>query len=207
MKKNNSRKYAKALFQLAVQNNQIKEIKDSFTKLKSLYDEKTINFFSNPLVDEDTKINLIKSSYLNLPEILTNLLFILINKKELPILPEIENKYKTEILNSQNILATEVISTIQLDKPTLNKISEKTKTPIPIKHLVAAVSVGIYNGIPILDLDYSEDSKAETDMNVVMTEDGNFIEVQGTAEHGTFNQDELNTLLDKRIIIFFILLA
>ena len=78
----------------------------------------------------------------------------------------------------------------------LNKISEKTKTPIPIKHLVAAVSVGIYNGIPILDLDYSEDSKAETDMNVVMTEDGNFIEVQGTAEHGTFNQDELNTLLD-----------
>ncbi|HAM38030.1 MAG TPA: ATP synthase F1 subunit delta [Elusimicrobia bacterium] len=146
MKKNNSRKYAKALFQLAVQNNQIKEIKDSFTKLKSLYDEKTINFFSNPLVDEDTKINLIKSSYLNLPEILTNLLFILINKKELPILPEIENKYKTEILNSQNILATEVISTIQLDKPTLNKISEKvgsiTNKNILLKELIDKTILG-----------------------------------------------------------------
>jgi len=78
----------------------------------------------------------------------------------------------------------------------LTTISCKTGTEIPLRHLVAAVSVGIYNGIPILDLDYSEDSKAETDMNVVMTDDGKFIEVQGTAEHGAFSQDELNRLLD-----------
>lgn len=66
----------------------------------------------------------------------------------------------------------------------------------PLRHLVAAVSVGIYNGIPILDLEYAEDSKAETDMNVVMTEEGRFIEVQGTAERGAFSQDELNIMLD-----------
>jgi len=66
----------------------------------------------------------------------------------------------------------------------------------PFKQLVAAVSVGVYAGEIILDLDYSEDSKAETDMNVVMTEDGNFIEVQGTAENGTFSQAQLNQLLD-----------
>lgn len=66
----------------------------------------------------------------------------------------------------------------------------------PFKQLVAAVSVGIYNGIPILDLDYAEDCNAETDMNIVMTEDGNFVEVQGTAERGVFSQEDLNKLLE-----------
>lgn len=66
----------------------------------------------------------------------------------------------------------------------------------PFKQLVAAISVGIYQGVPILDLDYAEDCNADTDMNVVMTFDGKFIEVQGTAEHGTFSQEELNALLD-----------
>lgn len=65
----------------------------------------------------------------------------------------------------------------------------------PFKQLVAAVSVGIYNGTPVLDLDYNEDCKAETDMNVVMTADNNFVEVQGTAENGTFSQAQLNNLL------------
>lgn len=70
----------------------------------------------------------------------------------------------------------------------------KIKTD-PLKHLVASVSVGIYKGIPILDLDYAEDSKAHTDMNVVMTEKGSFIEIQGTAEDGSFEQAELDQLL------------
>lgn len=69
-------------------------------------------------------------------------------------------------------------------------------TKDPFKQLVAAVSVGLHRGASILDLDYKEDSSAETDMNVVMTEDGNFIEIQGTAERGTFHQNELNSLLD-----------
>lgn len=65
----------------------------------------------------------------------------------------------------------------------------------PIKTQIAAVSVGIYKGTPVLDLDYAEDSKAETDMNVIMTEGGGFVEVQGTAEGQTFSQDELNSML------------
>ncbi|MHB1946842.1 MAG: ribonuclease PH [Gammaproteobacteria bacterium] len=65
----------------------------------------------------------------------------------------------------------------------------------PIKQLVASISVGIYKGVPIVDLDYSEDSKAHTDMNVVMTEHGGFIEIQGTAEDGSFEQAELDAML------------
>lgn len=64
------------------------------------------------------------------------------------------------------------------------------------KRYVASVSVGIVKGVPVLDLDYSEDSNAQTDMNVVMTEQGDFIEVQGTAEAAPFNRSELDALLD-----------
>ena len=60
---------------------------------------------------------------------------------------------------------------------------------------IAAVSVGIYRGQPVLDLDYAEDVLAETDMNVVMNEQGHFIEVQGTAEDGSFNRNQLNDML------------
>lgn len=66
----------------------------------------------------------------------------------------------------------------------------------PIHGSVAAVSVGIYNNEAVLDLDYPEDSSAETDMNVVMNDGGHFIEVQGTAEGHAFRRDELNQLLD-----------
>jgi ribonuclease PH len=66
----------------------------------------------------------------------------------------------------------------------------------PLYGQVAAVSVGIYNGAPVLDLDYAEDSEAETDMNIVMNEAGNFIEVQGTAEGHAFTGDEFNAMLD-----------
>ncbi|MCF7980761.1 MAG: ribonuclease PH [Pseudomonadales bacterium] len=65
----------------------------------------------------------------------------------------------------------------------------------PIKHLVAAVSVGIYQGQPVLDLDYAEDANAQTDMNVIMTEHSGFVEVQGTAEDGAFSADELQGML------------
>lgn len=66
----------------------------------------------------------------------------------------------------------------------------------PLKQLVSAVSVGIYKGNLVVDLDYNEDSNADIDMNLVMTADGNFVEIQGTAENGTFNQQELNGMLD-----------
>jgi ribonuclease PH len=66
----------------------------------------------------------------------------------------------------------------------------------PLKRQIAAISVGIYKGEPVLDLDYDEDSKAETDMNVVMTSEGGFIEVQGTAEGAPYTQDEMNAMLE-----------
>lgn len=65
----------------------------------------------------------------------------------------------------------------------------------PMKHMVAAVSVGIYEGSPVCDLDYDEDSQAETDMNLVMTETGKIIEIQGTAEGEPFSEEELAQLL------------
>ena len=74
----------------------------------------------------------------------------------------------------------------------------KTGAPMlmPIKHFVAAISVGVHQGMPVLDLDYAEDSQCDTDMNVVMTETGHFIEVQGTAEGAAFDRATMNRLLD-----------
>lgn len=66
----------------------------------------------------------------------------------------------------------------------------------PLNNLIASVSVGIYNGIPVLDLDYAEDSTAETDMNVVMNDEGGIIEVQGTAEGSPFSQEEFQAMLE-----------
>jgi ribonuclease PH len=65
----------------------------------------------------------------------------------------------------------------------------------PLKQMIAAVSVGIYKGTAVCDLDYAEDSNAETDMNVVMTETGGMIEIQGTAEDGAFSHEELLAML------------
>lgn len=66
----------------------------------------------------------------------------------------------------------------------------------PLRRRVAAVSVGIVDGVPRLDLDYEEDVRAAVDMNVVMSSEGRFVEVQGTGERGTFGRDELAALLD-----------
>ncbi len=66
----------------------------------------------------------------------------------------------------------------------------------PLKRLVASVSVGVYKGTPVLDLDYPEDSNAETDMNVVMTQHGGLVEVQGTAEGEPFKREEMDAMMD-----------
>ncbi|ALO47608.1 Ribonuclease PH [Pseudohongiella spirulinae] len=66
----------------------------------------------------------------------------------------------------------------------------------PIKQLIGSVSVGVYKGMPVLDLDYAEDSTAETDMNVVMNDAGRFIEVQGTAEEGDFDFGQLQQMME-----------
>ncbi len=65
----------------------------------------------------------------------------------------------------------------------------------PLLSPVASISVGIYQGVPILDLDYAEDSSADTDMNIVMNAEGHFIEIQGTAEAAPFTDEEMNAML------------
>ncbi len=78
----------------------------------------------------------------------------------------------------------------------LNWMVKKGKiSKSPLKQMIAAVSVGIYKDIPICDLDYEEDSNAQTDMNVVMSETGGMIEIQGTAEDGEFSHEELLSML------------
>jgi ribonuclease PH len=77
-----------------------------------------------------------------------------------------------------------------------SRLVQAKKLPAhPVQDLCAAISVGIVQALPSLDLDYSEDSTAEVDMNVVMTGEGKFIEVQGTAEGAAFSRDELESLL------------
>jgi ribonuclease PH len=86
----------------------------------------------------------------------------------------------------------------------LARLLQKHKAAMPtafpqgsiFKDCVSAVSVGVVEGVPLLDLCYTEDSAAEVDMNVVMTESGEFAEVQGTGEESTFNRKQLNALLD-----------
>lgn len=74
-------------------------------------------------------------------------------------------------------------------------LKEKVISENPIVHRVAAVSVGVCEGMPTLDLDYVHDSTAEVDLNVVMTDDGRFVELQGCAEHNPFTADHLETML------------
>ncbi|WEF33248.1 ribonuclease PH [Pseudoduganella chitinolytica] len=78
-----------------------------------------------------------------------------------------------------------------------SKLVERGLLPaVPVRHFVAAISVGVYQGMPVLDLDYPEDSACDTDMNVIMTEAGHFVEVQGTAEGAAFDRAAMNRLLD-----------
>jgi len=74
--------------------------------------------------------------------------------------------------------------------------AEKLIKGNPLLQMIASVSVGVYKGVPVLDLDYPEDSAADTDMNVIMGESGGFIEVQGTAEGAPFAREELDGMLD-----------
>lgn len=79
----------------------------------------------------------------------------------------------------------------------MNKVKHKYRLNVdPIRQMIAAVSVGLYQGIPVVDLDYAEDSTADADMNVVMSQFGEFIEVQGTAEGRSFSKEEFDRLLD-----------
>lgn len=75
-------------------------------------------------------------------------------------------------------------------------VEKRLITENPLKDAVAAISVGVYKGEPVLDLDYLEDSDCDTDMNIVMTGKGGFVEIQGTAEGEAFSRDTMNTMTD-----------
>ena len=85
---------------------------------------------------------------------------------------------------------------IALAKAVETLLMSKKLKKNPIHGALAAVSVGIFEGVPVLDLDYSEDSVAETDMNVVMNDAGHFVEIQGTAEGHAFRREEMDDMLD-----------
>jgi ribonuclease PH len=89
---------------------------------------------------------------------------------------------RTASITGACVALFDAIDSLKLDSP-------------PTRQFIAAVSVGIVKGIPMLDLEYVEDSGADTDMNVVMTEDGRFIEVQGTAEDDPFDRQQLDVML------------
>ena len=75
-------------------------------------------------------------------------------------------------------------------------LQRKTIAATPVRDFVAAVSVGVFEGVPVLDLDYAEDSRCDTDMNVVMTGAGGLVEVQGTAEGAPFSRAEMDAMLE-----------
>jgi ribonuclease PH len=94
---------------------------------------------------------------------------------------------RTAAISGACVAVVDALNTLQRSK----KLSTD-----PLRHMITAVSVGVWNGQPVADLDYAEDSTADSDMNVVMAEDGGLIEVQGTAEGATFTREELNQMLD-----------
>ena len=84
---------------------------------------------------------------------------------------------------------------VALEMAVKKLMAEGKLTENPIVNRIAAVSIGIVNGQPCLDLDYVEDSRAETDLNLVMNDQGGYIEVQGTAENGTYSRAQLDQML------------
>jgi ribonuclease PH len=84
---------------------------------------------------------------------------------------------------------------VALSDAVQHMLDKKLLNENPLRHHVASISVGVYQGVPVADLDYDEDSNCETDMNIVMNDSGGFIEIQGTAEGAAFSDQELQTML------------
>jgi ribonuclease PH len=119
---------------------------------------------------------------------------------DLPALAEVQITVDCDVLQADGGTRTASIcgGWIALHDACTRAIGRGLITPDhhPLREACAAISVGIVGGVPVLDLEYAEDSRAETDMNVVMTESGSFVEVQGTAEGAAFTRAELDALLE-----------
>lgn len=116
----------------------------------------------------------------------------------LELMPDVQVTVDCDVLQADGGTRTASIcgGYVALHDALTRLVMAGTITENPLSELVAAISVGIIDGIPMLDLPYEEDSRAETDMNVVMTSAGHFVEVQGTAEQAAFTRAELDQLLD-----------
>ena len=129
MKKNNAsaKKYARALFQLVNESKETDRIGSALSGLgilKPLYEKEITDFFSNPFVDENIKIDIIKNVFPKLPETIFNLLFLLIKKNEMRLLPEIAEKYDELVLSSKNTVRAKVISADKLESVSIEKIKK-----------------------------------------------------------------------------------
>ena len=116
----------------------------------------------------------------------------------LELMPDIQVTVDCDVLQADGGTRTASIcgGFVALHDALTRLVIAGTLSEHPLNDLVAAVSVGIVDGVAMLDLPYEEDSRAQTDMNVVMTGAGRFVEVQGTAEQEAFTRDELDSLLD-----------
>ena len=116
----------------------------------------------------------------------------------LELIPDVQITVDCDVLQADGGTRTAAIcgGYVALHDAISRLVQAATITQHALSDLVAAVSVGIIDGVPMLDLPYEEDSRAGTDMNVVMTGSGRFVEVQGTAEQEAFTRDELDTLLE-----------
>ena len=117
---------------------------------------------------------------------------------DLPALGEISILLDCDVLRADGGTRTAAITGayVALQQALAGLVEAGTLKVIPLKDQVAAISVGIVDGITVLDLDYSEDSAADVDMNVVMTGSGEFVELQGTGEEATFDRAQLDQMLD-----------
>lgn len=117
---------------------------------------------------------------------------------DLDKLPNYTVTVDVDVLQADGGTRTGAITTgfVALELAIKQLINQGKLMESPIQRRVAAVSVGLLNGSPLLDLDYVEDSQAEVDFNLVMSESGNLIEVQGTGESGTFSRQQLVQMLD-----------
>ena len=116
---------------------------------------------------------------------------------DLPALGEISILLDCDVLRADGGTRTAAITGayVALQQALAGLVEAGTLKAIPLKDQVAAISVGIVDGITVLDLDYSEDSAADVDMNVVMTGSGEFVELQGTGEEATFDRAQLDQML------------
>jgi len=115
----------------------------------------------------------------------------------LEAMPEISITVDCDVLQADGGTRTASIcgGYVALHDALTRLVQRGTLSSHPLSDLVAAVSVGVVGGVPMLDLPYEEDSRADTDMNVVMTGSGGFVEIQGTAEQAPFSREELDALL------------